>query len=80
MVSLFLCQTFWYCGKQSITASKALGLALKDDNIQRLGPTLICQDILQLPVEVLCQEDPRKKKVKNAFKRKKNKLRKKQSS
>ena len=77
MFSLLMCQTFWYCGNLSITASKALGLA-KDDKISRLGPTLICQDVQQLPIEVLCEEDPRKKKIKNAQKRKKNKLRKKQ--
>jgi hypothetical protein len=69
--------TFWYC-RLSIPTTAAIGKLLKDEST-RLGPTLVCFQSAQLPIEVLCDDDPRRKKIKNAQKRKKNKLRKKNS-
>ena len=69
--------TFWYC-RLSVSTSAAAGILLKDES-SRLGPTSVCFQSAQLPIEVLCDDDPRRKKIKNAQKRKKNKLRKKKS-
>jgi len=67
--------TFWYC-RLCTTSSRALEHALRDQVATTSASPKVCRDAQQLPIEVICDEDPRKKKAKNAAKRKKHKLRK----
>ena len=67
--------TFWYC-RLCTASSRALQCAVRDQNYSTAVTQKVCSDIYQLPLEVICDEDPRKKKAKNAAKRKKHKRRK----
>jgi len=58
--------TFWYC-----YFGEKLGEALTWVKNQPMEKYVIAREIVQLPVHVLDQNDPRAKKIKNAQKRKK---------
>lgn len=66
--------TFWYCSlgqKFEHQTARSIGMA------QSNCPIKIARNIYELPVEVLCDQDPRKKKERDKLKRAKNKARKK---
>ena len=64
--------TFWYC----YIPSNVAAAVIVDKPSQHV---VVSRGLMRLPLSVCCDFDPRKKKEKNSLKRKKNKLRKKNS-
>jgi hypothetical protein len=75
--------SFWYCSLGSSLASSRdniMGAALRYSVLGQGTGYSVAPSVASLPLDVLDDNDPRKKKYKNSLKRKKNKARKKVAS